>query len=1071
MLFEDEPTDDSHGLFDFNGSEGSISPSDSGSDEDSSDDQDDDIEIPNDMVVVENEIEGDFKYVTYRLHIYIRQRNDPSLAKDWDIKIQDEEQAFKDDLRAASGVGKRRKGKPRGTGPLLSQQVRSLIGDGNQAFVDNDLPEAVRIMQEVIRIEPRAASAWSVLAQCYEDMQQKDRALQLRIMAAHLRHDAEEWDRLAHESRNLGFYQQALYCYRKICSLDPSNVDALWDRATLAKEIGELRIARQSFLSILKRFPHDLTVLSEIRPILVELGDLTTCTALFQNAFDDYQQRFPSGSVVPGGGFSMLNLLVLADLYNTLGEYDNAVRVIKSGIRWLQGRGDQRYWDLLEDDREYDPEGFNRVASVAANTIHDSASSLAANVPTAGPSNAAGGIVGTVEIQSGYFPLDVNARHRLAVARIKMGEINEGVVHANIVLQEDVLDYAVLFIEIADAYYERGMWAEAKPVYEILGTDASTSSVYILLQTASCLRMLDELKDAAEIYEHIRLADPTNNDAKMKLAEIYEIMNEPRKALDLVYQVIDARKRRNKDPSQDSNPTTSNPSTSLFAEKNVKSSSSRPTNQNRLTQAQLKELEAEKEKEALRSYNRVKEIWDGMIKERETREKELQTGIQAAKSLMEDQQVNGAAAEGPVEREWMLEAEKLVDTFRETRNLFTAARHSPFRGMFPKRRMRKTKDISDLEADEDRMASRLQLDIQIERSSQKFSRTDRVDIFRGISFKDWLHMILQYCFILTKRNQYELADEVLRHMLLSNAYMTSEFQVSLRLAIISCAIETRHYPVVVEQCRKLISSNQFNNELYRLLLASLSSGLRPTDSFITSTLQKFFFREMKLSDVAVKDPELLKWNVALKRWAPINPSTLSSGGRKDRDKDRDKDKDNDKDGADDLGEEDSDVGGGGTAENDTISLFRCFHTTDPCHADIVYLLHAYDYCPEDPMISLSLAIASIGRAMQRQSDNRHYLIAQGMAFLSKYRTLRSVDPARLSEVEYNFGRMFQQLDANCCMSPPNYSFVFTDCVLLCIQIGDRKSLAKEAAYNLSLIYVLTGATPLAESLYRRWLSL
>ncbi|KAF8824593.1 hypothetical protein HHX47_DHR8000441 [Lentinula edodes] len=355
----------------------------------------------------------------------------------------------------------------------------------------------------------------------------------------------------------------------------------------------------------------------------------------------------------------------------------------------------------------------------------------------------------------------------------------------------------------------------------------------------------------------------------MKLAEIYEIMNEPRKALDLVYQgqpkmpnrkndtgvqitskffvtVIDARKRRNKDPSQDSNPTTSNPSTSLFAEKNVKSTSSRPTNQNRLTQAQLKELEAEKEKDALRSYNRVKEIWDGMIKERETREKELETGIQAAKNLMEHQRANGAAAEGPVEREWMLEAEKLVDTFRETRNLFTAARHNPFRGMFPKRRMRKTKDISDLEADEDRMASRLQLDIP-------------------------------------------------------------------------CAIETRHYPVVVEQCRKLISSNQFNNELYRLLLASLSSGLRPTDSFITSTLQKFFFREMKLSDVAVKDPELLKWNVALKRWAPINPSTLSSGGRKNWDTDRDKDKDNDKDGADDLGEEDSDVGGGGTAENDTVS--------------------------------------------------------------------------------------------------------------------------------------------------------
>ena len=80
-----------------------------------------------------------------------------------------------------------------------------------------------------------------------------------------------------------------------------------------------------------------------------------------------------------------------------------------------------------------------------------------------------------------------------------------------------------------------------------------TSSIYILLQTAACMRNIDELRDAADVYEHslsdqfccpltidirftVRLADPANNDAKMKLAEIYEIMGEPRKALDLVYE-------------------------------------------------------------------------------------------------------------------------------------------------------------------------------------------------------------------------------------------------------------------------------------------------------------------------------------------------------------------------------------------------------------------------------------------------------------------------------------------------------------------------------------------------------
>jgi len=89
----------------------------------------------------------------------------------------------------------------RRSGPALSVEVRSLIGDGNSAYVDNNIPEAIRIMQEVIRIEPRAVAAWSVLAQCYADSNEPTKALQLRIMAAHLSHDAEEWERLARQSR------------------------------------------------------------------------------------------------------------------------------------------------------------------------------------------------------------------------------------------------------------------------------------------------------------------------------------------------------------------------------------------------------------------------------------------------------------------------------------------------------------------------------------------------------------------------------------------------------------------------------------------------------------------------------------------------------------------------------------------------------------------------------------------------------------------------------------------------------------------------------------------------------
>lgn len=101
-----------------------------------------------------------------------------------------------------------------------------------------------------------------------------------------------------------------------------------------------------------------------------------------------------------------MEILVLADLYNTLGEHEKAVEVIRKGCRWLQGRADQRYWDICEDDREYDlymPSG-ERVGRDG-------------------------------DVEPGMFPLDVNARHRLAVARIKMGEVDEGKVEFFLVLQ------------------------------------------------------------------------------------------------------------------------------------------------------------------------------------------------------------------------------------------------------------------------------------------------------------------------------------------------------------------------------------------------------------------------------------------------------------------------------------------------------------------------------------------------------------------------------------------------------------------------------------------------------------
>ncbi|KAG9082103.1 transcription factor TFIIIC subunit tfc4, partial [Ceratobasidium sp. 392] len=122
-----------------------------------------------------------------------------SLGKAWDFTIADNDADdfdLQDEIREATGIGKRQKGKGRARGPRrvhLSQEVKYFLGQANDAYASGDRATAVKIFQDVVAIEPGIPSAWSTLALCHEEAGDKGRALQLRIMAAHLASEADTW--------------------------------------------------------------------------------------------------------------------------------------------------------------------------------------------------------------------------------------------------------------------------------------------------------------------------------------------------------------------------------------------------------------------------------------------------------------------------------------------------------------------------------------------------------------------------------------------------------------------------------------------------------------------------------------------------------------------------------------------------------------------------------------------------------------------------------------------------------------------------------------------------------------
>ncbi|EJD52995.1 TPR-like protein [Auricularia subglabra TFB-10046 SS5] len=924
-------------------------------------------------------------------------------------EVEDEDFAnfdIRDELRKVTGIGKVKGGKrkARRTAPLLSQQVKSLLGDATTAYVDREFDKAITVLQEVIKIEPRHAQAWDMLADVHNELGDVDRGLQFKILAAHLRPDPGEWMHLAGRSQERGHLQQALYCYKKAHSLDPHNVDAMWERAQLSTRLGDLRGARSAFLAILFKFPHDLSVLFELQNIIVSLGDIQTGIKLFEDALTHYMSAYPSGSAtdhlgadVPGGGFGVGAVVTLADFYNVAGEHEKAIHAVRGGMRWLQGRVEQRFWDAMPDDREFDVEGMPKRVQVEG-------------------------------ARTGGYPLSLNARHRLAIARLKLGDIEEAKAHANVILAGDIREWATLYGEIADAYFEQRLFEDALPIYERLTENEETSSIEAVMRIGACRRNLGNFKEAAEVYQHLLAQMPDYKEAKMKLAEVYELMGELRKALDLVYQVIDARRRAPKPAAEEqavfASASPHGEGLALFDERPVERTTrkTKAKQTNRLDAAQLEEA-------AKRKQSAVEEAWHRL--------QELAPKMQERVSEAETQ--------------WLVEAETVIEAYREARDLFTTQK-DVYAGSWRQRMDNAGADVERLEND---LATRLQLEIESTKTRRGRGYDPEKDVaYRDIAFEDWLTLFLDYAFLRTRRGHYQMADEVLKHVALSRPFSDQRSQDTLHIAmlgtLVSCAVYEQKPETIINVCRRFFHAYQFQSDAFNILMASLASGYQQADAFQDARLQKHLSREVRLMHAVVhQDSKVSKRNGRF---------MILVG----------KDAKEDKDDLDEVVVE----GNVARPEKENPVAWTVYaHSFLPAksyQSATFYLMHAYELKPQDPIICLSLAIACVGRAMQRQADNRHHMIVQAMTFMAKYKTLRG--EALREEVDYNMARAFHQLS------------LFSEALQLykrvLASVEKRQSanadadigLARETAYNMSLIYTQTGAILLAQDLYRRWLS-
>lgn len=633
-----------------------------------------------------------------------------------------------------------------------------MLAQANIAYVEADLPSAIRQLEEVIRIEPTVKSAWYTLGMCFEELGEEEKSIQCRIVGAHLTSNAsEEWKSLARRSRERGLLQQSIYCLQQAIKKNRNDVDAIWDRAVMLKDSGRLRAAADAFQAILKLRPYDAEVLRELIPLLVSLGDYEVGANLLENMRRASMQGTSDPLIDPALmetteydshiPFSLNELVTLADLLLLLHRPLQVVLVIKQTIRWMRGMSQ----DMRQDDAHSDVE------------------------------------LDSTE-QGKPIELDREVRLRLGKARFMLHDREEGKRHFNILTEEtDPVDHPILLLEISDCYYDHQCYAEALDGYRILVDEELVDDVQVWIHLGACYQNMDMLPEAAQIYETILAQTGDNFDVKLSLAEVYEELGERDKALDLVNEVLVARSEVRHATPNDAHTSASHESSSTgaplsFFDENAPAAFSMTaagqgkSSRSGLSFEERQRLEHQREEETRLAWIQLSALEPQVFVDGFWRRDFifLDDGFDKVDQMTSYD--TATKSRFAATRQWMNVAGQLVDSFRGMSLLFPKERHTKYRGVVRRRRSRRAKP-SDLDSHAEELLSRLRdqiVDEAVREGSDEAYEPEQ-STFRTVHFDEWVTLFMKYGIGLAKLgNEDDAVNEMFRHVMVSNTVWPSE---------------------------------------------------------------------------------------------------------------------------------------------------------------------------------------------------------------------------------------------------------------------------------------------------------
>ncbi|KAF3937037.1 hypothetical protein ABW19_dt0210406 [Dactylella cylindrospora] len=918
-------------------------------------------------------------------------------------------------LGKAARKGKARKGRRAAQDMEHSHEVQILLGQANQHYAAGEWLETLRLVQRVIQIDASVYYAWKVMGEVYLAINEPRKCLLAWISAAHLRHrESELWVTCARMSLDLGldegmdedrFKEEAIYLYGQAIRANPKDWTSIYERGNLLQEMQKYGRAALDFRRLLdKILPHETAVVKSLTQCLIGMGKSI-------EAIETFESHLPYWIQFRGkeGGLDWKHVNMLGDLCALANRWSHGIRQIKTLSRLLLARGSETFWDEVRNDCEWDLNDDRRL-----------------QVP---------GFVNGYHGGSAAYRLPPELRFKLGQFRVKLGNVEEGLRHFEVLKEENVMEIGDLLFAAGDACAEVNKHDEAISLWYPLSEESVFQTPELWLRLGRSYKILRSWENARACLECAVQCREDDVKTRLELIEVYEVLDMNEQALEIFNEVMELRARNRQQRGRGQNETNQNGTASnLF----VSGGSKRKSKSKRYNPTADERYQAEKQRTELCMQNYQKlEILRPKVEQKDT--------------------------EAIVQ--WLDTASEMFDDFRSSRALYPSERRFEYAGFLGYTTVRRTSKRS-IENQMSLMKRRLEsnLEYQLEHDNQNDGQPQPdITQYRGLGFDIWLNIILNYAILLTIHEEGgELeAYDVCKAAKDANVFYhdkkdpdpSKRPRFLISLVHLSCAIYAQDPDQASEVLRYFTSTRLFHDDSYHLYstAASFVRGMLKSypgmNLFSVQTNQKYLMRHLKALDRHVLGKEVGGVTATLMR--------------------------------DDEG---NDIIPTIQSINALVLYAQIMLDGRSYTSSLHYLSRAYAAQENHPMIIFQIALAYLHRAMQRQSENRQYQILQGLAFLHRYYKTKkeSSDWFDRQEAEYNMARAYHQLGLE------HYALKHYEEVIKMSEEWENKGeseddkaeeemkfesgdLRWEAAYNLQLLYHTVGNGELSRGIIERGL--